>query len=247
MFNMNAFIDESGDHNLNMTTVDNSYNVFVLATILVKKEDYLDLDKKFKKFKKDFFCDENFIIHTWELTHPFHKKADQRNKILSKPEKRNEFYIGINQLLDDAKFMASFVVVRKSHFVNQYVTPADPYDLSFENALNRILYYSKSDNIDIYAENRQKKDLDARLELDFRKYRETGIAFHGAEEIKRRISKFELKQKNDNITGLQIADLLANPVGRHFLGKPPRLSGNEVPYTLARKKLPGPSGLTIIP
>ncbi|MEK7612012.1 MAG: DUF3800 domain-containing protein [Patescibacteria group bacterium] len=243
---MYAFIDESGDHNLDIITVDNSYNVFVLGTILIKKEDYDVLDREFKRFKKDFFGGEDFILHTAELTHPNHKKSDKRNRIMYNPKKRAEFYTKINLLLENAPFSVCFVVIRKLHFITQYVTPLDPYDLSFENALNRILYYSKSNNINIYAEKRIKH-LDIRLELDFQKYRETGIEFHSAEEIKQRINNFELKDKKENITGLQIIDLFASPVGRHFLGKPPRPLGNEVPYILAMKKLAGPIALTTIP
>jgi len=51
--------------------------------------------------------------------------------------------------------------------------------------------------------------------------------------------------EKSNITGLQIADLVVNPVGRHFLGYKPKLIGNEIIYEVVRKKLAGNEKLSI--
>ena len=48
---MYAFIDESGDHNLDILKSDGNYNIFVLGTALIKKEDYPEVDREFKSIK----------------------------------------------------------------------------------------------------------------------------------------------------------------------------------------------------
>ena len=39
-----AFVDESGDHNLNPLKLDNIYNVFVLGAISFKRAEYAEFD-----------------------------------------------------------------------------------------------------------------------------------------------------------------------------------------------------------
>ncbi|MEK7654235.1 MAG: DUF3800 domain-containing protein [Patescibacteria group bacterium] len=243
---MMAFIDESGDHNLDIKKADNNYNVFVLGTVLIEKTEYPKIDAEFKAFKKSFFGDENFIIHTAELIRPMHKDSDPRNKVMLNKDKRSEFYEFMSTWLTTANFRASFAVIKKTELTGQYITPVNPYDFCFENLLNRIMYYSKSSAIEIYPECRDS-NLDKRLTADFKKYFEVGIAFYKAKLIQERVRCFELKKKEENLTGLQIADLLVSPVGRHFLGKNPRVKGNEIPYSVVSKKLAGYLALTVFP
>gem|GEM_PF-6851111 len=230
-----------------MKTVDNNYNIFVLSLVLIRKKDYKKIDMGFKKIKKDIFGDENFIIHTWELTHPTHRKSDKRNGIMRVHEKREEFYKKMNDFIESSLIKTCFTVVRKLHFAGKYVFPSDPYELSFENHLNRILHYSSGDDISIYAESRDDA-LDKSLLAEYTKYSIKGVCFHDSEKMKR-IKEFNIKSKKENITGLQIADLLASPVARHFLNIKPRPIGNEIPYSLVRKKLAGniKLSITIIP
>ncbi|MFA6601363.1 MAG: DUF3800 domain-containing protein [Candidatus Paceibacterota bacterium] len=246
--NMYAFIDESGDHNMDTKTWDNKYTIFVLALVLIEKNSYEVIDGGLKKIKKDIFGSENFILHTKELNNPNVKTSDPRNKVICNAEKRAEFYGKLNKFIEDAPLKTSYMVIKKREFADQYTNPSDPYEISFENLLNRILFYSKSDSIEVYPECR-KSDLDKSFLAEYAKYSIRGIQFHSPEEIKRRIKKVELKDRKENISGLQIADLLANPVGRHFCGIKPKPVGNEVPYTLARSKLAGnkDTSLTVFP
>jgi hypothetical protein len=38
--------------------------------------------------------------------------------------------------------------------------------------------------------------------------------------LRRRVEGLIFKKKGDNEAGLQLADLVASPIGRHYLGKP---------------------------
>lgn len=235
---MYAFIDESGDHNIDLAKSDNIYNIFVLGTVLVNKEAYATLDKEFKAFKEDFFGGEDFIVHTKELTRGSVPKSDPRNKIMGNEEKRHKFYNWINAFLERAPISAFFSIINKTPFSMKYSSPFDLYGMSFKNALNRILYYGESDDVTIYPESRNPV-LDKQMEAEFAKISIAGTKFHSADEIKKRIRRFEFKDKKENISGLQFADLLVSPVGRHFLNIRPKPLGNEVRYETVRKKLAG--------
>ena len=241
---MLAFIDESGDHNLDLALSDNIYNIFVLGAVLIDDDVYKALDTEFREFKKSFFGAEDFIVHTKELTRPTNTKSDPRNSIMRIPQRRAEFYDWINAFISRSKIRAVFTVIQKVPFYHKYKTPFDPYELAFENILNRILYYGKDNQIDVYPECRETY-LDRKLQGEFAKYSIAGTQFHSGEEITRRIRKFECRHKNTNMSGLQFADLLVNPVGRHFLGFPPKPAGNEVPYEVVREKLAGSEKLSI--
>lgn len=245
---MYAFIDESGDHNLNLALSDNRYNIFVLGAALIAKKDYESIDKEFKAFKKNFFGGEDFIVHTDELVHPTAKKSDPRNGILRVPEKRAEFYAWTTDFIERIPMSAVFMVVQKVPFFHKYSVPADPYELSFENILNRTLRYGVGDEIEIYPECRNSEQ-DKALAAEFAKYSVRGTAFVSAEVIQKRVKKFECKTKKDNLTGSQLIDLLVTPVGRHFNGAKPKPIGNEIPYLLVRKKLAGntANALTVFP
>ena len=241
---MYAFIDESGDHNFNVVTSDNQYSVFVLGGVFIRHADYAEIDKEFKAFKKDFFGGEDFIIHTDELGHPTNPKSDPRNGIMRVPQKRAEFYGWANDFVERSNISCVFSVILKTPFYHKYKYRADPYRLSFENILNRVLYYSSSNTIGIYPECRNP-ELDRQLEAEYGKFCVQGTAFHSAKDVQKRIKKFECKNKKENISGLQIADLVVNPVGRHFLGYKPKPVGNEIIYEAVRKKLAGSEKLSI--
>ena len=68
----------------------------------------------------------------------------------------------------------------------------------------------------------EKRDptLDRELELSWLNLRIQGTRYLQARVIEDRILALNLRSKKDNIAGLQLADLVVSPIGRHVLGKP---------------------------
>lgn len=64
--------------------------------------------------------------------------------------------------------------------------------------------------------------------------------------IKEKIETLSMIPKSSNEAGLQIADLVANPVGRYVLGIKKAEPGHEVDYAILEKKLTN-TKLTILP
>jgi hypothetical protein len=63
------------------------------------------------------------------------------------------------------------------------------------------------------------RPLDAQLRLAWANLQVAGTHFMRAAQIKRRIAGLKIHRKNENIAGLQLADLVVSPIGRHVLGK----------------------------
>ena len=64
---------------------------------------------------------------------------------------------------------------------------------------------------------------------------EVGTRFVKAKNIKKRIKAFELVDKKDQGSGIELADLIVSPIGRYVLGKRVR-EGHEILYSVVKEK-----------
>ncbi len=112
----------------------------------------------------------------------------------------------------------------------------DPYIFSFDFLLNRILHHCNNGNCNIFPEKRTHNE-DMKLELALLKTKNTGTKLFRGAEVSRMITQFALTDKNENHSGLQLADLVVTPIGRHILGKVAKPIGNEIEYQIVKKKI----------
>ena len=82
--------------------------------------------------------------------------------------------------------------------------------------------------------------LDRDVEDTWTMLRTRGSLYAKADVIRETIKALELRDKKENITGLQLADLVITPIGRHILGKPDKDDWRIVEQKLRR----GPDGHT---
>jgi len=71
----------------------------------------------------------------------------------------------------------------------------------------------------IIAESRDSS-LDQRLKRTWEGLLEKGTPYVRAQRLRGRVEGLIFKKKGDNEAGLQLADLVASPIGRHYLGRP---------------------------
>ncbi len=233
---MLVFIDESGDHNLNIAKSDHTYDIFVLSAVLINEEEYKVFDQKLRQIKTELFGNNDFIIHTREMTRP-NRANDQRNKKLINPDFRYQFYTKLDHLINQTNFKIITSIIMKEKVVGKmWQNLDDPYIFSFNFLLNRVLRYCCNENCKIFPEKRTHSE-DLKLELALLKAKNTGTKLFRGVDVSRIIKQFSLTDKSENKNGLQLADLIATPIGRHFLGKKPKLIGNEIEYALLAKKI----------
>jgi hypothetical protein len=150
------------------------------------------------------------------------KSKDDRNMRFNDAEFRKVFYERMNALIAETPFSIIVSVLRKDNITNEHAMYSeDPYLYCFEAILNRILHKSKHQDCHIYPEKRTTNE-DIKLEAQMLKLKATGTRYYRGAEINRMISEFVLKDKKLNLSGLQLADLVVTPIGRHIIGKAPK-------------------------
>jgi len=110
--------------------------------------------------------------------------------------------------------------------------------LSLSVVVERFVFECGTAGGTIVAEGRDPT-LDNALQLAFLDLKIRGTAFIPASKIARRIHNFAIRGKKPNIAGLEIADVVATPIGRHVQGKRtyPAYATNGDFFSAVSKKL----------
>ncbi len=199
-----VYADESGDHSL--STSDEDYPVFVLAFCLFKKSEYAEVTlPQLSQIKFQFWGHDAVVLHS----HKIRKQKDDF-AVLGNRRTHELFVEQINNLISASPFSIVATVIDKRRLISRYAKPANPYNLGLLFCLERTSKFlaehgQKERLTHIIVEARGKKE-DTELELEFRRI----IAKDPS------LAKFELvfSDKKANGTGLQIADLIAHPIGK---------------------------------
>lgn len=209
------FLDESGDHSLRV--IDPQYPVFVLGGIIVER-DYAEtvLEERLRQFKRDLFGRDDIILHTADITRirgPFKPMLD--------PSFRARFYSELNAVMRELDYQVVACAIRKeAHYERYGLAALDPYMLSLNVLVERFCFElgDAPDGGLIVAEKRDPT-LDHELELAWLNLKVSGTRFLQARAIEERVASLVTRDKRENIAGLQLADLVVSPIGRHVIGK----------------------------
>ena len=210
------FLDESGDHNL--TVIDPQYPVFVLGGVIIDKG-YAEgqLVDALNEFKAEVFGRTDIVLHTADITRNRNGFEDMQDEAF-----RNRFYDRINDLMRNLSYSVVACVIRKDEYLGRYGLAAiDPYQLGLE-VLMEIFCFDVGDDGEggLVVAERREPTLDRGLELAWSNLKARGTRRFQGRTVRERISTLSLRDKKDNIAGLQVADLVVSPIGRHILGKP---------------------------
>lgn len=212
------FLDESGDHSLDV--IDPQYPVFVLAGVIMDEQYARTVaEQKLATFKQELFGRTDIILHTADITR--NQNGFERMK---EPEFRQRFYEKLNALMRELQYEVVACVIKKDeHFERYGLWAVDPYMLSLHVLVERFCFdigFGGSPGR-MVAEKRNPT-LDHQLELAFLNLKVSGTRFLQATQIERRIEGLVTRGKEQNLAGLQIADLVASPIGRYVIGKKTR-------------------------
>lgn len=204
-----VYVDESGDHSLE--SIDEKYPVFVLAFCIFNKKSYIEqVSPAIKKFKFNQFGHDMILLHEFDI-----RKAKNEFIILIDKDIRHSFMNSLNKLVIESPFTVVSVVIRKEMLKNHYAEPSNPYHLALVYGLERIYSFLKEKQqtqkrTHIIFECRGKKE-DNDLELEFRR------VCDGANKCGVLPFDIIMADKKSNSCGLQLADLIARPIGRYVL------------------------------
>jgi hypothetical protein len=134
---------------------------------------------------------------------------------------RERFYRELNALMRNLDYQVIACAIKKDEHLTRYGFEAvDPYLLSLNILVERFCFeIGESHQGGLIVAEKRDPTLDYQLELAWLNLRIKGTRFMQASVIEERISGLTTRSKQDNIAGLQLADLVVSPIGRYVLGK----------------------------
>lgn len=211
-----VFVDESGDHSL--TSIDAEYPLFVLCFCVVSKNDYADVVvPRIKRLKFETFGHDCVVLHEIDIR----RKRGHFSQLGKEP--RDAFMAALTQVIVDTPMTVIAVVIEKSKLKQRYSNPYNPYHIGIQYGLERVRHFLRLNGhhdrlTHVVCEARGAKE-DADLELAFRR------VCDGDNRTKAKYNfDIVICDKKANSEGLQLADLMARPIGLHILrpGQPNR-------------------------
>ena len=205
-----VYVDESGDHSL--ASIDSDYPVFVLALCVFHKRHYSEkIIPAVEKLKFNYFGHDSVVLHENEI-----RKQKGVFAFLSHLPTRNAFMERLSSIMEASNFILIACVVDKMRVGRSEGAASNPYHIALGicmEALRSFLAEKNQDQLQthVVVECRGKKE-DAELELEFRRICD------GDNPGNRNLPfNIVFADKKTNLTGLQLADLVARPVGLSYI------------------------------
>lgn len=213
------YIDESGDHTFHR--LDSPASRYLgLTGMVIETESYrTSFHPDMEKLKQRHFPhspDEPVILHRKELIN-----RQGVFRVLTDPDLDQAFTVDLVEFLKRQEYAIYSVVIDKKNHTDRYGKAAfHPYHYCLTVLLERYRGFLNAEggHGDVMAESRGGAE-DLQLKQVYQDIYERGTQFLSAESFKQVLTSCEikLKKKASNITGLQIADLLAYPLRQDIL------------------------------
>jgi hypothetical protein len=184
-----------------------------------------DFTDSMNALKMEIFGTQNVVLHRREL---IDKKPAPYDK-LADPEVEEKFNSLLLGLVENAKYTTIAVLIDKQrHFEKYEKWHFEPYHYCLTAMIERYVWWLEEENAvgDVMAEGRSRRP-DMKLEAAYKYIYRNGTGCQGAESkmfvspemMKRRLTAggIKIRNKTANVSGLQLADVLANPARRHIL------------------------------
>lgn len=204
-----VYVDESGDHGLER--VDPNYPVFVLAFCVFHKGHYAErVVPAVESFKFRHFGHDIVVLHETDI-----RKETGSFRFNDRPEKES-FISELTGIIEASKFILISCAIDKMRLRERELASSNPYHLALGFCLETLFEFVQEKRQDglpthVVVECRGKKE-DKDLELEFlricrgeNRWGKT-LPFHIA-----------FADKKTNSPGLQLADLVARPIGLSLL------------------------------
>lgn len=212
------YIDESGDHVFRQLD-EEAHRYLCILGCWFRADQYRDFHRQLEAFKQAHVPhnpDEPLILHREDIINrrgPFWRLRDSTASAA--------FDVGLLRVVSSAQYAIVAVVIDKKRLYEAYDAPAHPYHLAIGFMLQRYCGYLNHINRhgDVMAESRGAKE-NRLLGASYEWCYERGVwGYTPASAIQQALTtrKLKIEQKSANIAGLQLADVLSNPVRRGIL------------------------------
>lgn len=205
-----VYVDESGDHSL--VSIDKNYPIFVLAFCIFHKRHYSEaIVPAVEKFKFNHFGHDQVVLHENEI-----RKETGVFNIFKSREQQLTFIEQLTRIIHKSNFILISSVIDKRNLAKSAGAESNPYHVALASCMESLYEFltEKSEQAaktHIVVESRGRKE-DRELELEFRRVCDGNNKFGKS-------FPFEIifSDKKAMSTGLQLADLVARPIGLNVL------------------------------
>jgi hypothetical protein len=204
-----VYVDESGDHGVE--SLDPQYPIFVLALCVFHKKHYTrEVVPGIQSFKFRHFGHDIVVLHEQEI-----RKEKGRFRFRDRAEKAG-FVDELTKLIEASRFIVISCIIDKSMLKEHGLLATNPYDLALGSCLETLFELVQEKRQDgelthVVVECRGKRE-DRDLEAHFSKI------CAGSNRWSRPLPfAIEFADKKTNSSGLQLADLVARPIGLSVL------------------------------
>jgi hypothetical protein len=212
------YIDESGDHTYKKLNEVSHRYLALLGLWCRQKDEYVALHDGLEKLRRDVFGprpDDPVILHREDI---INKRGDFY--VLQAPDKERALNDGLLQLVQSASFRMVCIVIDKQQHQDKYASPMHPYHYCLAAVLQRYCGWLNYKNVvgDVLAEARGRVE-DQQLESAYSNIHASGTLYLEASTAQRVLTSksLNLRRKDSDIAGLQLADVLAHPVKQWVL------------------------------
>lgn len=210
------FIDEVGHASMKAADHPNERYLSLTGVIMRIQHEAESLKPQLDAIKRRIFGTTEIVLHRTEIVYrraPFHCLEDQQI--------RAQFDDDLLALLESSSYRVITVVIDKLEHKKRYLRwQAYPYHYCLMALLERYVLWLELANScgDVMAESRGRKE-NKQLTESFARLYARGTDYVADKMFQRRLSTKELKLRNKqaNIAGLQLADLIANPSMRALI------------------------------
>jgi len=207
------FLDESGEANI--TKPDPRFNIFVLCGIVFREDHYTEFDKEFKLLKQKYFGNTDIIFHSIKM-----RNKNDAFKIFQDDTILQNFYIDIGKIFINCSYKVIACVVNKEKYKERYPNKNHAYEESLmflcERGIGLLGKKNKWRTLHICLEKREKTKNSA-LKKYYTNFVKYGTEYISTDEFKICNPLLHFRGKEENVNGLQLADLCAYPIARKFL------------------------------
>ncbi len=197
-----VYVDESGDHGLE--TIDSNYPVFVLSFCVFHKRHYSQtVVPSIESFKFKHFGHDVVVLHETDI------RKEKGSFRFNSREHKEHFVDELTGLIHTNNFVLISCVIDKRRFRER---SSNPYHIALGFCLETLYEFVQEKGqhhlpTHVVVECRGKKE-DCELELEFRR------VCGGINRLNRPLPfQIVFADKKTNSSGLQLADLVARPIG----------------------------------
>lgn len=215
-----VYIDECGSHNL---TRDREFQAFVLAAVIVPDDEYLRLESQWRDWKETNLGAASKLVHEPDVRRGRGSFWFEGNAV-----KQSEARDSLQECLDELQFHALVCVINRPAYLEEIGVqaldeslPAHPYLMTLDFLMERLVMILDTQfngaRASVVAEARGTMD-DALLQQEYVRLLVDGTSYVSNAWFRQQLAPgIEFQRKEDNVAGLELADLLARPCGEKVL------------------------------